>query len=146
MITVYVMESCADCAHVKEQLKGNPHFNIVDIGQHVRSLKSFLHLRDTRTEFTTIKARGAIGIPCFVQEDGKITFELDDIHMEETSGSTASRIDGATSRIDGATSSIDGAACSIDGTACSIDGAACNIDGATSNIDGAACNIDGAGC
>ena len=108
MITVYVMESCADCAHVKEQLKGNPHFNIVDIGQHVRSLKSFLHLRDSHAEFTTIKARGAIGIPCFVQEDGKITFELDDIHMEETS-------DGAASSIDGAASSIDGAACSIDG-------------------------------
>ena len=123
MITVYVMESCADCAHVKEQLKGNPHFNIVDIGQHVRSLKSFLHLRDTRTEFTTIKARGAIGIPCFVQEDGKITFELNDIHMEETSGSTAS---------------------SIDGTACNIDGTANSIDGATSSIDGAACSIDGA--
>ena len=123
MITVYVMESCADCAHVKEQLKGNPHFNIVDIGQHVRSLKSFLHLRDSHTEFTTIKARGAIGIPCFVQEDGKITFELDDIHIEETSGSTAR---------------------SIDGTACSIDGATCSIDGATSSIDGAACSIDGA--
>ena len=146
MITVYVMESCADCAHVKEQLKGNPHFNIVDIGQHVRSLKSFLHLRDTRTEFTTIKARGAIGIPCFVQEDGKITFELDDIHIEETSGSTACSINGATSSIDGAACSIDGATSSIDGTACSIDGAACSIDGATCNIDGAACNIDGTGC
>ena len=139
MITVYVMESCADCAHVKEQLKGNPHFNIVDIGQHVRSLKSFLHLRDTRTEFTTIKARGAIGIPCFVQEDGKITFELNDIHMEETSGSTASSIDGAAN-------SIDGAACSIDEAACSIDGTACSIDGVTSSIDGAACSIDGTGC
>ena len=139
MITVYVMESCADCAHVKEQLKGNPHFNIVDIGQHVRSLKSFLHLRDSHTEFTTIKARGAIGIPCFVQEDGKITFELDDIHMKETSGSTASSINGTASNINGAASSIDGAACSIDGTACSIDGAA-------NSIDGAACNIDGTGC
>ena len=129
MITVYVMESCADCAHVKEQLKGNPHFNIVDIGQHVRSLKSFLHLRDSHTEFTTIKARGAIGIPCFVQEDGKITFELDNIHIEETSGSTACSINGTASSINGATSSIDGAACSIDGTACNRDGAACSIDG-----------------
>ena len=125
MITVYVMESCADCAHVKEQLKGNPHFNIVDIGQHVRSLKSFLHLRDSHTEFTTIKARGAIGIPCFVQEDGKITFELDDIHMQETSGGAASSIDGATSSIDGAASNIDGTACCIDGAASSIDGAGC---------------------
>ena len=129
MITVYVMESCADCAQVKEQLKGNPHFNIVDIGQHVRSLKSFLHLRDSHTEFTTIKARGAIGIPCFVQEDGKITFELDDIHIEETSGGTACSIDGTASSINGTASSINGAASSIDGAACSIDGAACSIDG-----------------
>ena len=153
MITVYVMESCADCAHVKEQLKGNPHFNIVDIGQHVRSLKSFLHLRDSHAEFTTIKARGAIGIPCFVQEDGKITFELDDIHMKETSGSTASSINGTASNIDGATSNIDGAASSINGTTCNIDGAAynidgvaCSIDGTASSIDGAACCIDGTGC
>ena len=129
MITVYVMESCADCAQVKEQLKGNPHFNIVDIGQHVRSLKSFLHLRDSHTEFTTIKARGAIGIPCFVQEDGKITFELDNIHIEETSGGTACSIDGTASSINGTASSINGAASSIDGAACSIDGAACSIDG-----------------
>lgn len=153
MITVYVMESCADCAHVKEQLKGNPHFNIVDIGQHVRSLKSFLHLRDSHAEFTTIKARGAIGIPCFVQEDGKITFELNDIHMEETSGGatssingTASSIDEAACNIDGAACSINGAACSIDGTACCIDGTTCCIDGTTCNIDGAACSIDGTGC
>ena len=153
MITVYVMESCADCAHVKEQLKGNPHFNIVDIGQHVRSLKSFLHLRDTRTEFTTIKARGAIGIPCFVQEDGKITFELDNIHIEETSGSiacsinsTASSIDGTASSIDGATCNIDGATSNIDGAASSIDGAASSINDTASSIDGAACSIDGTGC
>lgn len=146
MITVYVMESCADCAHVKEQLKGNPHFNIVDIGQHVRSLKSFLHLRDTHTEFTTIKARGAIGIPCFVQEDGKITFELDDIHMEETSGSTACSINGTASSIDGAACNIDGAASSIDGATSSIDGTACSIDGTACSIDGTACSIDGTGC
>lgn len=143
MITVYVMESCADCAHVKEQLKGNPHFNIVDIGQHVRSLKSFLHLRDSHAEFTTIKARGAIGIPCFVQEDGKITFELDDIHIDETSGSTASSINGATCSIDGTASSIDGAACNIDGAASSIDGATSSIDGTACSIDGTACSIDG---
>ena len=146
MITVYVMESCADCAHVKEQLKGNPHFNIVDIGQHVRSLKSFLHLRDSHAEFTTIKARGAIGIPCFVQEDGKITFELDNIHIEETSGGTACSINGAACSIDGAACSIDGTTCNIDGATCNIDGAACCIDGTTCNIDGAACSIDGTGC
>ena len=146
MITVYVMESCADCAQVKEQLKGNPHFNIVDIGQHVRSLKSFLHLRDSHAEFTTIKARGAIGIPCFVQEDGKITFELDNIHIEETSGGTACSINGAACSIDGAACSIDGTTCNIDGATCNIDGAACCIDGTTCNIDGAACSIDGTGC
>lgn len=111
MITVYVMESCPDCVQVKAQLKDNPLFNIVDIGQHVHSLKSFLHLRDTRTEFTTIKARGAIGIPCFVQEDGCISFELDEIRLKEIS-------DRATCSIDGATCSIDRATCSIDGTGC----------------------------
>lgn len=76
MIKVYVMATCPDCTQVIEQLAGNPDYLLVDIGVHVRNLKEFLQLRDVHTAFDDIRGRGAIGIPCFVMEDGSVHFEL----------------------------------------------------------------------
>ena len=39
----------------------------------VRDLKAFLKLRDYSPIFTSAKAQGAAGIPCFVLEDGTVT-------------------------------------------------------------------------
>ena len=97
MITVYVMASCPDCAQVKVQLKDDPRFQLIDIGEQSRNLKAFLQLRDQHPAFDPVKARGNIGIPCFVMEDGSITFKLDRVRLEEAP---------------------DGAACSLDGTGC----------------------------
>lgn len=76
MIKVYVMATCPDCTPVIEQLAGNPDYLLVDIGEHVRNLKEFLQLRDIHPAFDDIRGRGAIGIPCFVREDGSVQFEL----------------------------------------------------------------------
>lgn len=46
MIKIYVMNTCPDCTDVKEQVKGNDKYEVVDIGEHVRNLKEFLRLRD----------------------------------------------------------------------------------------------------
>lgn len=97
MITVYVMASCPDCAQVKVQLKDDPRFQLIDIGEQARNLKAFLQLRDQHPAFDPVKARGNIGIPCFVMEDGSITFKLDRVRLEDVA---------------------DGAACSIDGKGC----------------------------
>lgn len=91
------MATCPDCFQVKAQLKDNPKYELVDIGEHVRNLKEFLRLRDNNPAFDKVKARGTIGIPCFVMEDGSVTFSMDDIVIEETA---------------------DGAVCNIDGTGC----------------------------
>ena len=94
MITVYVMASCPDCAQVKTQLKDDPRFQLIDIGEQARSLKAFLQLRDQHSAFDPVKARGNIGIPCFVMEDGSISFKFDRIRLEEIPDGTACSLDG----------------------------------------------------
>ena len=40
MIKIYGMSTCRDCVYVEEQVKGNPDYEVIDIGQSVRNLKS----------------------------------------------------------------------------------------------------------
>lgn len=73
MIKIYGMETCPDCTYVEEQVKGNSAYEIVDIGRQVKNLKAFLRLRDHNPAFAEAKRVGAVGIPCFVLEDGTVT-------------------------------------------------------------------------
>ena len=97
MIKVYVMKSCPDCASVKEQAAGDPRFDLIDIGEHVRNLKQFMALRDASPAFDSIRRSGSIGIPCFVFEDGTVSFAPEDA---------------------GLAAGAEGAVCSIDGKGC----------------------------
>ena len=56
MTKVYVMSTCPDCFEVKTKLSGNPDFEIIDIGEHVRNLKAFIRLRDSSPAFDPVKA------------------------------------------------------------------------------------------
>ena len=94
MTKVYVMSTCPDCFEVKARLLGNPDFEIIDIGDHVRKLKEFIRLRDSSPAFDTIKADGSIGIPCFVSEDGRISFDTEAFIPEELPAGAACRLDG----------------------------------------------------
>ena len=38
-------------------------------------MKEFLYLRDTHREFDAVKKAGAIGVPCFLQEDGSVVLD-----------------------------------------------------------------------
>lgn len=98
MIKVYVMSSCPDCRDVKTQIEGNPEYVLIDIGSHVRCLKEFLRIRDFHPAFREIRAKGLVGIPCYVDEDGNVAFSMDGI---ETTRHAA-----------------EGASCSLDGKGC----------------------------
>ena len=78
MIKIYGMASCKDCAYVSRQTEGDPRFKKIDIGCSTAALKAFLTLRDTHPLFLEVKARGGIGIPCFVLEDGTVTLTPED--------------------------------------------------------------------
>lgn len=82
MITVYGMPSCPDCAAVEEQVKGREDFHVVDIGAHVKDMKTFLLMRDSRPEFKKVREKGLIGIPCFVREDGSITLKPEEVGLK----------------------------------------------------------------
>ena len=94
MTKVYVMATCPDCSEVKERLSGNPDFEIIDIGEHVRNLKEFIRLRDSSPAFDSIKAGGSIGIPCFVEEGGRISFDTEEFVPEGYSSGASCSIDG----------------------------------------------------
>ena len=94
MTKVYIMSSCPDCHLVKAKLSGNPNFHLIDIGEHVRNLKEFLHLRDSSPAFTPIKASGSIGIPCFLTEEGRISFDAEEFLTEDFPAGAACSLDG----------------------------------------------------
>ena len=87
MIKIYGMSTCPDCMSVEEQVKGDSRYEVIDIGEHIRNLKEFMHLRDQSPVFDEAKRSGAVGIPCFVLEDGTVTLNPEDAglhaHPEE---------------------------------------------------------------
>lgn len=104
MTKVYVMSTCPDCVQVKARLAHHPDYELIDIGEHVRLLKAFLRLRDSHPAFDAVKARGAVGIPCFVDEHGNVSFDAD-AFCPAAEAPEAEEI-------------APGAACSLDGTGC----------------------------
>ena len=94
MTKVFVMATCPDCTQVKAQLAGNPAYELIDIGEHVRNLKQFLALRDNNPAFAEAKKQGSIGIPYFLLEDGSVQFSLDNITIEDTPEGVAYSLDG----------------------------------------------------
>lgn len=68
---------CPDCVEAEKIRKErNIECEFIDITASTANLKEFLKLRDNRPEFESIKAEGGIGIPCFLKEDGSISFQL----------------------------------------------------------------------
>lgn len=82
MIKIYGMDTCPDCAYIKEQIKNKPEYEYIDIGSHVRLLKEFLKIRDNSGVFLKAKKNGQIGIPCFILEDGTVTLNAEDAGLE----------------------------------------------------------------
>lgn len=95
------MSTCRDCTDVKRAAAGDDRFEVIDIGEHVHNLKEFLQLRDNNPKFKLARARGLVGIPCFLLPDGTLTFR------PEEAGLDLSVIE-----------KTDGPACNIDGSGC----------------------------
>lgn len=90
---IYVMESCPDCKLVKSKVGNDDRFEIIDIGKDVKDLKKFLSLRDNNKAFDEIKESGSIGIPCIVFPNGKISFDVRELGIEQTEKKVC-RLDG----------------------------------------------------
>lgn len=95
MIKVYVMPTCPDCEVVERQAEGSVDFEIIDISKHVRNLKEFIKLRDTDPAFDEAKKSGALGIPCFVLEDGTVSLDPTAAGLESDQAGPTCRLDGS---------------------------------------------------
>ncbi len=84
MIKLYGIKTCPECSGLYEQVKDDERFEIIDVAQHILLLKEFLALRDNRDEFAQARANGYAGLPCFVRDDGSISFSAEDFGLVPT--------------------------------------------------------------
>lgn len=83
MIKIYGLPTCPGCDFVHEQVQGREdEFTFINIGSHVMKLKEFMRLRDSHPAFDDAKKNGYIGIPCFVKEDGSLTFSPEEVGLK----------------------------------------------------------------
>ena len=80
-ITLYGSPHCPQCPPVKEFLTENGiAFDYVDMTGSMLNLRDFLKYRDSSEAFAPVKARGAVGVPCIVINDGeKIILGMPDL-------------------------------------------------------------------
>ena len=76
---VYGSEICIDCRnYLKIQKVRGFNCDFIDITENTGNLREFLYLRDTCPIFEPVRKHSGIGIPFFVNEDGRETFDLDE--------------------------------------------------------------------
>lgn len=81
---VYGAEICPDCVMAKRILdQKNLPYKYIDITEDTGKMKEFLRLRDSRKEYESIKQEGRIGIPTFLFNDGRISFNLYELNFDD---------------------------------------------------------------
>ena len=78
MMKVYGADICIDCRNLKHIMKTRGlELDYRDIIADTLTLREFLSIRDHNEAFNECKARGGIGIPCFVDGD-RVTLDIDE--------------------------------------------------------------------
>lgn len=76
---VYGADICIDCRNYKAIQKSRGfEAEYVDIIESTTNLKEFLKIRDTEDIFKPVKEKGGLGIPLFVNDNGDMTFDIDE--------------------------------------------------------------------
>lgn len=74
MIQIYGSMLCKHCVACRQELdEAGVEYTFLDFGVELKNLKEFLKIREGNPLFDEARAKGDIGIPCFVLEDGTIT-------------------------------------------------------------------------
>lgn len=86
-VIMYGAEICINCLEAKEELKdvANLLLEYRNITESTTIMKEFLAYRDNDPIFNEVKEAGRIGIPFFVLEDGRKTFDTADFTDIKTS-------------------------------------------------------------
>ena len=76
MIKIYGSMLCKDCVQCRKDLdEAGASYEYLDFADNLQNLKDFLAIRDREPLFEEPRARGGIGIPCIVREDGSVTLD-----------------------------------------------------------------------
>lgn len=76
MLKIYGSMQCPDCVQCRSDLDAaGVSYEYLDFADSLKHLKEFLILRDRSPVFAEVKARGKIGIPCIVSEDGSVRLD-----------------------------------------------------------------------
>ena len=71
-VTLFGSPLWPQCGPVKELFTENGiEFDYVDMTASMASLRAFLKYRDSSPAFDEVRARGAVGVPCTVINDGE---------------------------------------------------------------------------
>lgn len=78
MLNIYGSMLCKDCVQCRADLdNAGIAYIYLDFADDLKNLKEFLELRETNPLFDEVKGRGAIGIPCLVDEAGAVSLSWD---------------------------------------------------------------------
>lgn len=76
---VYGADICIDCRNYKQlQKERGFEAEFIEITEDTEKLKEFLRMRDNDPVFAPVREHSGIGIPAFVNEDGRITLDLNE--------------------------------------------------------------------
>ena len=71
---------CPDTLYALNRLsEAGAEIDFKNLSASLSDLKAYLALRESSPVFEGPKARGSLGIPCFVREDGTVTLELEQV-------------------------------------------------------------------
>lgn len=81
---MYGSPLCPDCVNAKAVMKANGindgDYEFVEVTGSMAALREFIYFREENTKlFEPIRPYRAIGLPCFVLDDGTITFDVNDL-------------------------------------------------------------------
>ena len=79
LMKVYGAQICIDCRNYKA-IQKNRGFeaDYIEITEDTGKLKEFLQIRDHDPVLASVRESGGIGIPLFVNEDGRKTLDIDE--------------------------------------------------------------------
>ena len=76
MLKISGSKLCPDCVECLQTFDQNKIvYEYHDFAEDLPSLKFFLKLRDSEPIFHDVKANGSIGIPCIVDEEGRVALD-----------------------------------------------------------------------
>lgn len=79
-VTVIGSHLCPDTLYALNRLvEAKADIDFKNLSASLSDLKAYLALRESSPVLDGPKARGSLGIPCFVLEDGTVTLELEKV-------------------------------------------------------------------